>query len=51
MVYVEAAEESSYDIGRRLHGMKLAGWFADANGALGTLIWSTHTKTLTQMLG
>ncbi len=100
LVYVEAAEESSYDIGRRLHGMKLAGWFADANailvgrtsaparpdlsqheavldalgdleipiiadvecghvppylpivnGALGTLIWSTHTKTLTQMLG
>ena len=100
LVYVEAAEESSYDIGRRLHGMQLAGWFADANailvgrtsapdrpdlsqheavldalgdleipiiadvecghvppylpivnGALGTLIWSTDAKTLTQTLG
>lgn len=34
LVYVEAAEESSYDIGRRLHGMKLAGWFAAANVVL-----------------
>jgi len=34
LVYVEAAEESSYDIGRRLHSMKLAGWFADANAIL-----------------
>ena len=34
LVYVEAAEGSSYDIGRRLHGMKLAGWFADANAVL-----------------
>jgi muramoyltetrapeptide carboxypeptidase LdcA involved in peptidoglycan recycling len=34
LVYVEAAEASSYDIGRRLHGMKLAGWFADANAVL-----------------
>ena len=33
-MYVEAAEESSYDIARRLHGMKLAGWFADANAIL-----------------
>jgi len=100
LVYVEAAEESSYDIGRRLHGMKLAGWFADANavlvgrtsapdrpdlsqrdsvldalgdleipiiadvecghvppylpivnGALGTIVWSTDAKSLTQTLG
>jgi muramoyltetrapeptide carboxypeptidase len=99
LVYVEAAEESSYDIGRRLHGMKLAGWFADANavlvgrtsapdrpdlsqrdavldalgdleipiiadvecghvppylpivnGALGTIVWSTDAKSLTQTL-
>jgi muramoyltetrapeptide carboxypeptidase len=99
LVYVEAAEESSYDIARRLHGMKLAGWFADANailigrtcapgrpdlsqheavldalgdldvpiiadvecghvppylpivnGALGTLVWSTDGKSLTQTL-
>lgn len=34
LVYVEAAEESSYDIGRRLHGMKLAGWFNTANAVL-----------------
>ena len=34
LVYVEAAEGSSYDIGRRLHGMKLAGWFAGANAVL-----------------
>ena len=31
LVYVEAAEASSYDIGRRLHGMKFAGWFNNAN--------------------
>ena len=31
---IEADQESSYDIGRRLHGMKLAGWFADANAIL-----------------
>ena len=34
MVYLEAAEGSAYDIGRRLHGMKLAGWFADANAVI-----------------
>lgn len=27
LVYLEAAEGTPYDIGRRLHGMKLAGWF------------------------
>ena len=34
LVYVEAAEASSYDIGRRLHGMKFAGWFNNANAIL-----------------
>ena len=34
LVYLEAAESTSYDIGRRLHGMKLAGWFDHANGVL-----------------
>ena len=34
LFYVEAAESVSYDIGRRLHGMKLAGWFDDANAVL-----------------
>lgn len=30
LVYLEAAEGNAYDIGRRLHGMKLAGWFEAA---------------------
>ena len=34
LVHVEAAEASSYDVGRRLHGMKLAGWFHNANAIL-----------------
>ena len=34
LVYVEAAEASSYDIGRRPHGMKFAGCFNNANAIL-----------------
>lgn len=34
IVYLEAAEASSFDIGRRLHGMRLAGWFEDARAVL-----------------
>ena len=30
LVYLEAAEGSAYDVGRRLHGMRLAGWFDSA---------------------
>ncbi len=34
VVYLEAAEAPSFDIGRRLHGMRLAGWFDDAHAVL-----------------
>lgn len=34
VVYVEAAEENAFSIGRALHGMRHAGWFDDAAGVL-----------------
>ncbi|MCL3860514.1 S66 peptidase family protein [Actinotalea sp. K2] len=34
VVYLEAAEAPSFDIARRLHGMRLAGWFDQAHGVL-----------------
>ena len=34
LVYLEAAEHGSYDIGRALHGLRLAGWFEHANAIL-----------------
>lgn len=34
IAYVEAAEAPSFEIGRRLHGMRLAGWFDDAQAVL-----------------
>ena len=34
IVYVEAAETPAVDIARRLHGMRLAGWFDDARAVL-----------------
>lgn len=34
LVYVEVAEAESYDAARRLHGMRLAGWFDRANAVL-----------------
>jgi muramoyltetrapeptide carboxypeptidase len=34
LVYVEACDADAYDIARRLHGMRLAGWFAAANAVL-----------------
>ena len=34
IVYVEAAAAESYDVGRRLHGMRLSGWFDDARAVV-----------------
>ena len=34
LVYLEAAEQGSYDICRALHGLRLAGWFEHANAIL-----------------
>lgn len=34
VVYLEACEAGAYDIGRALHGLRLAGWFEHANGVL-----------------
>ncbi|WP_193605150.1 S66 family peptidase [Nocardioides dongkuii] len=34
VVYVEAAESGAFEIGRALHGMRLAGWFDEANAVL-----------------
>jgi muramoyltetrapeptide carboxypeptidase len=34
LLYLEASEACSYDIARRLHGMKLSGWFNDASAVL-----------------
>ncbi|WP_122817024.1 S66 family peptidase [Nocardioides pantholopis] len=34
LVYLEAAESNAFDIGRALHGMRLAGWFEEANAVL-----------------
>ena len=54
LVYLETSGDSSYDIGRRLHGMKLAGWFEDANaiilGRTRALVYSADVKSLAQTL-
>jgi muramoyltetrapeptide carboxypeptidase LdcA involved in peptidoglycan recycling len=34
VVYLEACEHPAYDVARLLHGLRLAGWFDDANGVL-----------------
>ena len=34
LVYVEAAEDGAFEICRKLHGMRLAGWFDDADAIL-----------------
>jgi muramoyltetrapeptide carboxypeptidase LdcA involved in peptidoglycan recycling len=34
IVHVEAAESGAYDVARRLHGLRLAGWFDDASAVL-----------------
>lgn len=34
LVYLEAAESRAFDIGRALHGMRLAGWFDEAIAVL-----------------
>lgn len=34
VVYVEAAEDTAFGVARRLHGMRLAGWFDDATAVL-----------------
>jgi len=34
LVYLEACEVNAFEVGRRLHGMRLAGWFDHANGVL-----------------
>lgn len=34
VVYLEAAESNAFDVGRALHGFRLAGWFEHANGVL-----------------
>lgn len=34
VVWLEAAEESAFDVARRLHGLRLAGWFEHANAVL-----------------
>ena len=34
LVYLEAAEAGAFEVARRLHGMRLAGWFEHANGVL-----------------
>jgi len=43
LVYLEAAEENAYDIGRRLHGMKLAGWF---DAAVAVILGRTAAPSL-----
>ena len=34
MVYVEAAEHAAFDVCRALHGMRMAGWFDEAEAVL-----------------
>jgi muramoyltetrapeptide carboxypeptidase LdcA involved in peptidoglycan recycling len=34
LVYLEVCEHGAYDAARQLHGLRLAGWFDDANGVL-----------------
>lgn len=34
LVYLEVAESGAFDVGRALHGMRLAGWFAHASAVL-----------------
>ena len=34
LVYLEVCEDPAYDVARALHGLRLAGWFVNANGVL-----------------
>ena len=34
LVYLEVCEQGAYDVARALHGMRLAGWFDNANAVL-----------------
>jgi muramoyltetrapeptide carboxypeptidase len=34
IVYVEASEDTAFGVARRLHGLRLAGWFDDASAVL-----------------
>lgn len=48
LVYLEASELGAYDIGRRLHGMRLAGWFDDARAVLLGRTYAPDEVNLTQ---
>jgi muramoyltetrapeptide carboxypeptidase LdcA involved in peptidoglycan recycling len=48
LVYVEAAGHDAATIARHLHGMRLAGWFADARAVLVGRTRAPDTDTLTQ---
>jgi muramoyltetrapeptide carboxypeptidase len=48
IIYVEAAGDDAYAICRSLHGMRLAGFFADATAVLVGRTAAPESKTLTQ---
>lgn len=48
LVYVEASEDSAYDICRNLHGMRLAGFFEGANAVLVGRTSAPDRESLTQ---
>jgi muramoyltetrapeptide carboxypeptidase len=51
IIYVEAAGDDAYAICRSLHGMRLAGFFADAKAVLVGRTFAPETETLTQKEG
>jgi muramoyltetrapeptide carboxypeptidase len=48
LVYLEAAEEQAYAIGRALHGLRLAGWFEHARAILIGRTSAPDSPALTQ---
>jgi muramoyltetrapeptide carboxypeptidase len=51
IVYLEAAQDDAFSVCRSLHGMRLAGFFAEANAILIASTFAPDSPTLTQQEG